>query len=98
MNGAIADPWASTNIAPIRIMMARMGTSQNFLRARANAQSSFNSDIAFSSDARRFEGVPKGPQRAERDSTDNQYVRLRTDCSCFRPEGRAVSAKSNTTA
>jgi hypothetical protein len=67
MNGAIAEPWASTNIAPMRIMIARMGTSQNFLRARANAQSSFNSDISFSSSILEDSaGRPKGFQRAER--------------------------------
>src|SRR6516164_3750360 len=48
MNGATAEPWASTISTPNTAMMTTIGHSQYFLRVRRNAHSSLINDIAVS--------------------------------------------------
>jgi hypothetical protein len=45
MNGATAEPWASTISTPNKAIMKNIGHSQYFFRARKNAQSSMISDM-----------------------------------------------------
>src|SRR6266705_5871286 len=45
MNGATAEPWASTISTPNRPVMTNIGNSQYFFRARRNAQSSLIIDM-----------------------------------------------------
>ncbi len=47
MNGATAEPWATTISRPRRSMMTMMGKSQNFFLLFKKAQSSFMSDMLF---------------------------------------------------
>src|SRR5436190_7691919 len=47
MNGATAEPWVSTSSPPNATIMMRIGSSQNFLRARMKRQSSARKSIAF---------------------------------------------------
>jgi hypothetical protein len=48
MNGAIALPFAKTMSAPSKAMMTKIGSSQNFLRARKYWNNSLmNSKIKF---------------------------------------------------
>ena len=48
MNGATAEPWASTISSPNSAIMMKIGQSQNFLRTRKNAQSSLSIDMSIS--------------------------------------------------
>ena len=45
MNGAIADPFASTINPPRTTIISSTGISQNFLRTRKKAQSSLRRDM-----------------------------------------------------
>src|SRR5215470_2239989 len=60
MNGATAEPCASTIRTPNRAMTMTIGHSQNFLRVRRNAHSSLINDIGVSQTS---ELVPHGIRR-----------------------------------
>src|SRR6516164_3684157 len=58
MNGAIAEPSASTSRPPSPHMMTITGVSQNFLRTRRNFHSSLAKSIINSSELVRHRGLP----------------------------------------
>jgi len=48
MNGATAEPWASTIRTPSSAIVRKIGYNQYFLRTRMNAQSSLSISIMIS--------------------------------------------------